>query len=69
MARRTLPAHTPTSPRSIVPGGSDLSPSTFLDDNDAVNFFDPLGDLIRLGRTDTNVGDLQVYLSAGSLGT
>ena len=43
-----------------------LSPSTFLDDNDAVNFFNPLGDLIRLGPTDTNVGDLQVYLSAGS---
>jgi hydroxypyruvate reductase len=41
-----------------------LSSSPFLDDNDAYNFFNPLGDLIRLGRTDTNVGDLQVYLSA-----
>jgi glycerate-2-kinase len=46
-----------------------LSPSTFLDDNDAVNFFNPLGDLIRLGPTDTNVGDLQLYLSAGTPGT
>lgn len=43
-----------------------LSPSTFLDANDAYNFFAPLGDLIHLGRTDTNVGDLQIYLSKGT---
>jgi glycerate 2-kinase len=41
-----------------------MSPSSFLDANDAFNFFNPLGDLIRLGPTDTNAGDLQVYLSA-----
>jgi glycerate 2-kinase len=46
-----------------------LSPLSFLDDNDAFNFFNPLGDLIRLGPTDTNVGDLQLYLSAGTPGT
>jgi hydroxypyruvate reductase len=44
-----------------------LSPAIFLNNNDAFNFFNPLGDLIRLGRTDTNVGDLQVYLSGGTL--
>ena len=41
------------------------SPEAALDNNDAYSFFDTLGDLIRLGRTDTNVGDLQVLL-AGS---
>lgn len=34
----------------------------FLANNDAYHFFDPLGDLVRLGRTDTNVCDLQVFL-------
>ena len=43
-----------------------LSPSKFLDNNDAFKFFEPLDDLIRVGRTDTNVGDLQIYLSAGT---
>jgi hydroxypyruvate reductase len=35
----------------------------FLDDNNAYDFFALLGDLIHLGRTDTNVGDLQVLLT------
>ena len=35
-----------------------------LADNDSYRFFEPLGDLIRLGRTGTNVGDLQVMLIA-----
>ena len=35
-----------------------------LADNDAYHFFEPLGDLIRLGRTGTNVGDLHVMLIA-----
>ncbi len=39
-------------------------PATFLSNNDAYHFFDPLGDLIRLGRTDTNVCDLQLMLFA-----
>jgi hydroxypyruvate reductase len=34
----------------------------FLDANDAYAFFDPLGDLIKLGPTETNVGDVQVLL-------
>ncbi len=33
-------------------------PAHYLDANDSYAFFDPLGDLIRTGRTDTNVGDL-----------
>jgi hydroxypyruvate reductase len=38
-------------------------PQSYLDQNDSFAFFEPLGDLIRTGRTDTNVGDLQVYLA------
>ncbi len=37
-------------------------PAAYLDNNDSLSFFEPLGDLIRIGRTDTNVGDLQIYL-------
>ena len=35
---------------------------SYLDDNNAYVFFDRLGDLIRTGPTNTNVGDLQVVL-------
>jgi glycerate 2-kinase len=38
------------------------SPGNFLAANDSFAFFAPLGDAVRLGRTDTNVGDLQVLL-------
>jgi glycerate 2-kinase len=38
------------------------SPSRYLDDNNSYAFFAPLGDLVRTGRTDTNVGDMQVLL-------
>lgn len=38
------------------------SPDTFLANNDASAFFEPLGDLIITGPTGTNVGDLQVVL-------
>ena len=38
------------------------TPARFLDANDALAFFDPLGDLVRTGPTGTNVGDLQVLL-------
>jgi glycerate 2-kinase len=38
------------------------SPGQYLDDNNAYAFFEPLGDLIRTGPTETNVGDLQVVL-------
>jgi hydroxypyruvate reductase len=38
------------------------APGNFLAANDSFAFFAPLGDVVRLGRTDTNVGDLQVLL-------
>ena len=34
----------------------------YLEANNTYAFFDPLGDLVRLGPTETNVGDLQVVL-------
>ena len=37
-------------------------PGHYLAANDSFAFFAPLGDTVRLGRTDTNVGDLQVLL-------
>ena len=37
-------------------------PGNYLATNDSFAFFAPLGDAVRLGRTDTNVGDLQVLL-------
>lgn len=37
-------------------------PEHYLAANDSWTFFDALGDLIRTGPTDTNVGDLQVAL-------
>lgn len=40
-----------------------FTPQMFLDDNDSYDFFAMLGDLIHLGPTDTNVGDIQVMLS------
>ena len=39
-----------------------LDAAAHLAANDSFAFFEPLGDLIRTGRTDTNVGDLQIYL-------
>jgi hydroxypyruvate reductase len=38
------------------------APERYLADNDSYRFFDRLGDLIRTGPTNTNVGDLQVIL-------
>lgn len=38
------------------------APGNFFAANDSFAFFAPLGDVVRLGRTDTNVGDLQVLL-------
>jgi hydroxypyruvate reductase len=37
-------------------------PVNYLAANDSFAFFAPLDDVVRLGRTDTNVGDLQVLL-------
>ena len=39
-----------------------LDPMRYLEANDAWSFFETLGDLVRTGRTSTNVGDLQVAL-------
>jgi glycerate 2-kinase len=38
------------------------SPADVLARNDSFHFFRPLGETVRTGRTDTNVGDLQVLL-------
>jgi hydroxypyruvate reductase len=38
------------------------APGNYLAANDSLAFFAPLDDLVQLGRTDTNVGDLQVLL-------
>ena len=40
-----------------------FDPAAFLDDNNAYDFFAMLGDLIHLGRTETNVGDIQFLLA------
>ena len=39
-------------------------PETYLAANDTYTFFEALGDLVRTGPTDTNVGDLQLVLIA-----
>ena len=41
------------------------SAASYLEENDAYAYFERLGDLIRTGPTGTNVGDLQVMLTAG----
>ena len=38
------------------------TPGNYLAANDSLSFFARLDDVVRLGRTDTNVGDLQVML-------
>jgi hydroxypyruvate reductase len=40
-------------------------PVRYLDRNDSLAFFAGLGDELRLGRTDTNVGDLQALVAGG----
>jgi hydroxypyruvate reductase len=42
-----------------------LSASEALEHNDSWTFFSTLGDVIRTGPTDTNVGDVQVVLADG----
>ena len=41
---------------------SGADPMRYLEANDAWSFFDPLGDLVVTGPTNTNVGDVQVAL-------
>ena len=48
--------------KSLVAAG--VSPDHALSDNNAYAFFHALGDLIHIGPTGTNVGDLQVILLA-----
>ena len=38
------------------------APARYLDANNSFAFFSALDDCVRLGRTDTNVGDLQIFL-------
>jgi glycerate 2-kinase len=40
------------------------APEDYLTDNNTYEFFDRIGDLVRTGPTNTNVGDLQVILVA-----
>ena len=40
-----------------------LDPQTALRNNDSYHFFDPLGDLLRTGPTNTNVMDLRIMLA------
>jgi hydroxypyruvate reductase len=49
-----------TFSRAAAAGISD--PRRYLDNNDTYAFFDRLGDLVRTGPTNTNVGDIQVVL-------
>lgn len=44
-------------------GQHGLTPAAILADNNAYDFFAILGDLIHLGPTDTNVGDVQIFLA------
>jgi hydroxypyruvate reductase len=37
-------------------------PQQYLDNNDTYPFFDRIGDLVRTGPTNTNVGDIQIVL-------
>jgi hydroxypyruvate reductase len=55
---------------AVVTGGtlerarrSGLEPDPFLASNDSYHFFEPLGDLLKPGPTQTNVNDL-VFLFA-----
>ena len=49
-----------TRPRALAKGLG--APATYLARNDAYTFFDCLGDLVVIGPTESNVGDLQVVL-------
>jgi glycerate 2-kinase len=40
------------------------APEDYLNNNNTYEFFDGIGDLIRTGPTNTNLGDLQVILVA-----
>ncbi len=56
------PGPSSTRPRWPARAGAALDPAAALATNDCYPFFAALGDLLRPGPTDTNVGDLQVLL-------
>ncbi len=41
-----------------------LDPIAYLKENNSYNFFDKIGNLIRLGETSTNVSDIRIFLTA-----
>ena len=43
-------------------GDQGLDPYAYLSNNDSYNFFEPLGDLVMTGPTNTNVMDIRVLL-------
>jgi hydroxypyruvate reductase len=53
---------TSTAARARALGGPSVQAR--LDENDAYRYFQPLGDLILIGPTRTNVGDVQVAVIA-----
>ena len=63
MGHRASPAASSTRRRWRGPRRStSMAPGNYLAANDSLSFFAPLDDVVRLGRTDTNVGDLQVII-------
>ena len=65
----------PTEAAGVIVSGTTLArsrelelgtPRSYLDRNDSLTFFQALGDLVITGPTDTNVGDLQVFILMGS---
>jgi hydroxypyruvate reductase len=62
----------PTDAAGAVAGGSTVSrahaagldPAKFLANNDSYRFFEPLGDLLKTGPTNTNVMDVRLVLVA-----
>ena len=53
----------PTTFERAVAAGL-AAPEDYLNNNNTYEFFNRIGDLIRTGPTNTNVGDLQVILVA-----
>ncbi len=43
-------------------------PRRYLSDNNAYRFFESLGDLVKIGPSGTNVGDLQILLATDPVG-
>ena len=50
-----------TTPSRAADAGLER-PEHYLAANDSYTFFDTLGDLLKIGASETNVGDLQIAL-------